>query len=285
MTGVVGWVGLGIMGRAMVGRLLDHGFQVHVFSRSPLLPDDIAPRVVRHQSPDLLGRAVRMVFLTLPDGPACDEVLFGDSGAAEGMAPGSLVVNLSTVGPDWACQLAARLEAFNIDYLDAPILGSRDAAETGRLVVLAGGETLAVNRVRPIFELLAAEIRMVGPVGAASSIKLVVNAMLGMTMAAFADVISLADSMGIDRAWVLDVLPGLPVSAPFLRGKAEALKRGDASAAFPLEWMAKDLDLALTHAAADGTDTPHLRSAAHSFRNAANRGLGRRDFSALAAAR
>ena len=285
MTGVVGWVGLGIMGRAMVGRLLNRGIRVHVFSRSLVLSDDIVPRVIGHRSARQLGSVVRMVFLTLPDGPACDEVLFGSNGVAEGMTPGSLVVNLSTVGPDWAGHLAARLEAFDIDYLDAPVIGSQDAAEAGRLVVLAGGEALAINRVQPIFELLAAETMMVGPVGAASSVKLVVNAMLGMTMAAFADVISLADSMGIDRAWVFDVLPGLPVSAPFLKGKAEALKRGDASAAFPLEWMAKDLDLALNNASAHGTDTPHLRGAAHAFRNAANQGLGRRDFSALAAVR
>lgn len=270
------------MGRELVRRVLDQGYPVTVYSRRHAVPEELSSRVVLQPSARRLGESVGIVVLMVPDGPACEATLFGDEGLAEGLAPGSLVVNMSTVGPDWARRLAARLANLNLEYLDAPVLGSREAARDGKLVILTGGTPAAEQKARPLLEILGSDIRPVGPVGVASALKLVVNAMLGMGMAAFADAARLAVSLGISSAWVHEVLPGLPVSPPFLAAKAAALGQADLSPSFPLQWMAKDLGLALDAAAASGVDTPLLRTAAEIYRDAATTGRARLDFAAIA---
>jgi 3-hydroxyisobutyrate dehydrogenase/glyoxylate/succinic semialdehyde reductase len=270
------------MGREMVRRLLDQGCAVTVYSRRHAVPEELSSRVRLQPSARRLGESVRLVVLMVPDGPACEDILFGDEGLADGLAPGSLVVNMSTVGRDWARRLAARLEHRALDYLDAPVLGSRDAAREGRLVVLTGGTPAAGEKARPLLEILGSETRSVGPVGVASALKLVVNAMLGMGMAAFADAARLAGTLGIPSGWVHEVLPRLPVSPPFLAAKAASLGQADLTPSFPLEWMAKDLGLALDAAAASGAHTPLLRTAAETYRDAATTGRARLDFAAIA---
>lgn len=282
MRDPVGWVGLGIMGREMVRRVLDQGHPVTVYSRRYAVPEELSSRVVLQPSARRLGETVGIVVLMVPDGPACEATLFGAEGLAEGLAPGSLVVNMSTVGPDWARRLAAWLENLNLEYLDAPVLGSREAAREGKLVILTGGTPAAEQKARPLLEILGSDTRAVGPVGAASALKLVVNAMLGMGMAAFADAARLAVSLGIPSAWVHEVLPRLPVSPPFLAAKAAALGQADLSPSFPLQWMAKDLGLALDATTAGGVDTPLLRTAAEAYRDAATTGRARLDFAAIA---
>jgi 3-hydroxyisobutyrate dehydrogenase-like beta-hydroxyacid dehydrogenase len=233
-------LGTGRMGTAMARRLLATGHQVTVWDRaregaSGLV--DAGAEVAA--APDRAVAGAGLVIVMLADAVAVDVVLFGPDGAAAAMRPGAVLAQMSTIGPDEVGALAARLPA-SVSLLDAPVGGSVGAAESGTLVIFAGGPPAVLAIAEPVLRHLGT-VRHLGPIGAGAATKLVVNTAMLTTLGALHDTLAVADAVGLNRKDALDTLAGGPL--------AGAIKRATATgASFAISMAAKDLGLALREA-------------------------------------
>ncbi|GAA4199187.1 NAD(P)-dependent oxidoreductase [Actinocatenispora rupis] len=240
-------LGTGRMGAAVAARLATR-HPVRVWNRTAARTDAaVRAGAVAAATPAEAVAGARLVVTTLADETALDAVLFGPDGAAAALAPGTTLAQLGTIGPDTVRRLASRLS--DVDLVDAPMVGSVDAAAAGRLTLLAGGTDAALDTAA---ELLApvGTVRRCGPLGAGSALKLVVNTALVAGLAALGDALSVGQTLGVPTDEVLGVLGAGPLAALLARGTST-------TAAFPVAWAAKDLRLALD----TGADTPVARAA------------------------
>jgi len=279
----VAFIGLGIMGSRMATNLLKHeGITLTVFNRSP---EAMAPlKNAGAQAADSAREAVAdadMVFTMLSAPEVVEKVAFGDGGFIDAMGEGALWINCSTVNPSYTRECAERAGARGLRFLDAPVAGTKMPAETGELTFLLGGESAAVEEVRPLLDHMGQKILHVGPAGQGSAFKMLVNALLAQSMLVYSETALLGEKLGFSRDFLMDTLPNLPVTAPFLKGKAELIKEGDYDPQFPLELMLKDLQL-LDVTAYEQKQPLFLASLAKSvYGQANNAGHGRDDFAAV----
>lgn len=278
---VVGVIGLGHMGAGVARRLLDGGYAVTVFNRTP----GKAEALVKHGAlrarslRDLAGRASVIVSF-LPDDRAVREVYGGPDGVIANAADGARIIEMSTVLPDTARELYRAGAARGIQVLDAPVSGSTAAVEQGKLTVLAGGDADAFQASVPIFRQIARKWFHLGSSGSGAAMKLVVNTLLGDGMQAIAEAVTLGEKLGLQRGLLFDVLEEAPVVAPAHLGKLGQARRRDYHPQFPLRLMRKDFGLILDQAAKQGILMP-LTAAAQQVSLAAAGGDGDEDFSAV----
>ncbi|MDQ6726712.1 MAG: NAD(P)-dependent oxidoreductase [Actinomycetota bacterium] len=278
----IAFCGLGQMGTPMAGRVLDAGHDLTVWNRTPERADPLVDRGARRAgSAADAASGAEVVVTMLADPGALEEVVFGPEGVAAGLAPGSTLIDMSTVGPDVVRDLAARLPA-GVHMLDAPVLGSVPQATEGTLKVFVGGEADVVERWRPVLEALGTPTHL-GPLGSGAAMKLVANSTLGAAMCGLAEALALADALGLGQAAVLDILAGSPIGAT-VRGKRALIDGGEYRPAnFKLALAAKDLGLVTGAADAAGLYLRLARAAGEWFAQAVDAGLGDRDYSAVIA--
>ncbi len=235
----------------MAQTLLDAGHQVTVWNRSP----EASAALVAHgataaPSPAAAASSSAIVVLMLFDGAACEQVLSGPDGVLAGAAPGTTVVNLSTIGPEESTALAARAGAVGLRYVEAPVLGSVPAVRGGSLTVLAGGEPADVAAAEPVLAVWshAGRLRHTGPVGAATALKLVANLALGVVAAGMRDAVVLGEDFGLPRDLVLDTLALGAFERIAGRGRDRLGADDYDGAPFTLGALEKDLGLALDRA-------------------------------------
>jgi len=280
----VGLIGLGRMGTPIARRLLDRGFRLVVYNRTPTKSDElVALGASRAESPAALARAVDggVVFTLLTDAKAVRSVLFGRKGLARGMRPGALVVDLSTIAPEESRAIAARLAERGVGFVDAPLGGSTGAAADGALLVYAGGAPEAVDRARPLLAVFARRVERLGPVGAGTSMKLVNNLLTIGNVALAAEALALAGALGLERERVLDLLLDGGGQSRMLADKRESFARREYPARFTLALAAKDLGLVDRTARGAGGATPLAHAVRRDAEAAARGGLAEQDFSAL----
>ncbi|WP_034090342.1 NAD(P)-dependent oxidoreductase [Streptacidiphilus albus] len=236
--------GLGRMGAVFAAGLAAGGHDLAVWNRTPREAPAGARRAA---TPAEAVRGAEAVVVMVFDGPAAESVLFGPQGITEGAAPGTLIVNATTLAPEESRELGRRAEAAGLRYLEAPVLGSVPAARAGTLQVLLGGTQSDADAAEPLLEAWSRPEgrRLVGPVGSAASLKLVANLALGTALAGLHDTVALGSRLGLARADVLDVLQH-GVLGPLVTGKRERLSHdayGEAD--FTTTALAKDLALVL----------------------------------------
>ncbi len=234
--------GLGRMGAVFAAGLAAAGHDLAVWNRTPREAPEGARRAA---TPAEAARGAEAVVVMVFDGPAAESVLFGPDGIAAGTAPGTLIVNATTLAPEESRELARRAEAAGLRYLEAPVVGSVPAARAGTLQVLLGGTQSDVDSAEPLLQAWSQpeRRRLVGPVGSAASLKLVANLALGTALAGLHDTVALGARLGLDRADVLDVLQH-GVLGSLVTGKRERLSHdayGEAD--FTVGALAKDLAL------------------------------------------
>ena len=279
----VSFIGLGIMGSRMAHNLLKHdGITLTVFNRSPeaMAPlKDAGARTVGSARDAVVDAEVVFTMLSTPE--VVERVAFSDGGFVAAMDTDALWVNCSTVNPSYTRECAERSHARGLRFLDAPVAGTKMPAEKGELTFLLGGEAADVEQVRPLLEHMGQKILHVGPAGQGSAFKMLVNALLAQSMLIFSETVLLGEKLGFSRDFLLDTLPNLPVTAPFLKAKADRIKEGDFEAQFPLELMLKDLQL-LDVTAYEQKQPLFLAGLAKSVYGQANSaGHGRDDFAAV----
>ena len=280
----VGLIGLGQMGAPIAGRLLDRGFALTVYNRSPAKAAPLIARGARSaDSPRAVGAAVGdgVLFTLLTDARAVRTVLFGRRGAAAALLPGAVVADLSTIAPDESRAIAERLSARGVDFVDAPLGGSTDAAAAGELLIYAGGSPPSVDRVRPVLAAFARRIERLGPVGAGASMKLVNNLLSVGYVVLAGEALAFADALGLDRERVLDLLLDGGGNSRMLAAKRTAFGRREYPTRFALALAAKDLGLVQRAARGVGGRSPLLRELRRTAGEAIRAGHGAEDFAAV----
>jgi len=272
----IGFLGTGLMGAPMARRLLGAGHDVAVWNRTreraePLAAD--GAEVAGTPAAAAAGRELVVTMLT--DREALESVLFGGDGAAGAMEPGSVLVDMSTVGRDAVLETAGRLPD-GVSMLDAPVTGSTPRAAAGELTIWTGGPEDAYERVRPVLEVLGTP-RRVGDLGSGAAIKLVLNSTLGAIIVGTGEALVIGDALGLDRTAVLDALENSYLGA-MVKMKREVLDAREFPAQFKVSLAAKDLRLAEDAA---GRPLPGVAAARAAFDGAESAGRGDEDFSAV----
>lgn len=269
----VAFMGLGAMGSRMARRLLDAGFDVHVWNRTRAKAHAlVADGAVGAETPAEAVSGADLGITMVADPDALVAVTEGPEGVAAGVGEAALVVEMSTVGPAAIERLRAALPP-RADLIDAPVLGSLSEVEAGTLRVFAGGSKESFERARPVFEVLGTPLHT-GGLGSGAAAKLVANSTLFGSLAVLGEALGLADALGLDRATAFEVLAGTPVAAQVER-RREALETGDFPRRFALALALKDADLVVSSAA-----DVRLAEAARSWLEEAEAaGLGDDDYS------
>jgi len=275
------FLGLGQMGEPMARRLLRAGHDVTVWNRTRSRADALAGQgAAVADSPAQAAAGADAAFTMLADPAALREVVLGPDGLASGLAPGSVLVEMSTVGPDAIRELASRLPE-GVGLLDAPVLGSVPAVIEGSLKVLVGGDRETYERLREVLEVFGPTTH-VGELGAGASMKLVANSTLGAAVVGLGEALALADRLGVETTVALDILSGGALGNAVQRTRG-AIESGAYEPRFKLSLAEKDLRLVQDAARAAGLDLPLAGAARAWFEDAANAGRGEQDYPAVIA--
>jgi 3-hydroxyisobutyrate dehydrogenase/2-hydroxy-3-oxopropionate reductase len=270
------------MGLPMARRLLDAGFPLTVWNRSPGKADELAGARVA-ATPRELAESSDVVVTMLADAAALEQVLHGDDGLLAGLRDGAVVVDMSTIGQEAATRFAGEVADAGGRWLDAPVSGSVALAQAGTLTLMVGGEPDALERARPVLETLGQKLFHLGPAGSGAAMKVVVQAVLSLLNEAVAEGLVLAERAGIARETAYDVFSGGVVGAPFVQYKRDAfVKPEETPVAFTIDLMRKDLRLAFAVAERVGVPLPAVSAAAEVLARASERGLGDADLARVA---
>ncbi|HMD96586.1 MAG TPA: NAD(P)-dependent oxidoreductase [Terriglobia bacterium] len=246
----VGFIGLGYMGSRLAKRLLQHGYRLRVFNRNRAKTFELVQGgAVAFDHIAELASDSGVILSCLADDQAVADVYEGVDGVLAHAKSGATVIEMSTVAPETSRRLHQLGTERGIAVLDVPISGSTLAAEQGHLTLFAGGEYPVFEACTPIFESLAEQFFYVGPSGSGATMKLVVNALLGLGMQAIAEAVVFGQKAGIDRNRLLEVLSKTAVVAPAHAYKLERAKKRDYSPQFPIRHMNKDFHLIVDKAA------------------------------------
>jgi 3-hydroxyisobutyrate dehydrogenase len=276
----VALLGVGTMGAGMAERLLDQGFAVDVWNRSPGPASGLAERgATAHSDPAQAVANAGVVLTMLPNGSAiADVMLLGRT--LEALRPGAIWAQMGTIGVDATERLLTEVARRRPDvaFVDAPVSGSREPARTGHLLILASGPDQARPAVEPVFAALGQRTLWLGAAGAGSRLKLVLNTWLAFEIEAAAEASAVADRLGVPYAELAEAVTGGPLASATAMIKLAKIESGDLSADFSLEWALKDLDL--TTAAAGTAPAPVAEAIAERWRGLVAQGYGRLDISA-----
>lgn len=279
----VGFIGLGTMGRHMARNLMKAGHPLTFFARRPeVAAEFVQAGAVQAANPAEVARASDVIITIVTADAQVTEVVAGPAGIAEGAAPGKLLIDMSTIGPDTVRRLAERLRAVGMDMLDAPVSGGPWGAEAGTLTIMVGGEASLFERARPMLEAMGKKIFHVGPLAAGQTVKLVNQMVGGGIMALIAEGFVLCKKAGVDVEILNDVMLVCSANSSVLeaRGKKFVLANQFVPG-FMTELMRKDMALAIEMAQRLNVPTPVAGSALQQYTAAMNLGHSKADFSAV----
>ena len=278
----IGFIGLGIMGSRMAANLQRHGHSLVVFNRTRAKAEPLlGPCGTFSDSPAKVADQVDILFTMLANPDAVEEAALRTNGFLNYLRPNTLWVDCSSVNPSFSKKMAAAAAARQIRFVDAPVTGSAAVAEQGKLVFWIGGEGADLETIRSLLLCMGNKIVHVGGHGMGTSLKMVINLLIGNAMAAFAEGMALGEGLGISREVLFDSLLGMPAVAPFLAAKREKIERGNYNPEFPLRWMQKDLHLASVSAYETDVAMPVTNATKEVYRLAMREGHATEDFSAI----
>jgi 3-hydroxyisobutyrate dehydrogenase len=279
----VALLGLGTMGSGIAQNLARRGFLLHVYNRTrekarPVL----ALGAHWADSPRAAAAQAEVVIGVVGDDAASRAVWLGPEGALAGAQPGSVVIECSTLSLDWIRELNGLARARSLPFVDAPLAGSKLAAEGGTLTLLVGAEPSVLDSIRPVLEAFSSNIIHFGPPGSGATYKLINNMMAAVQLAALGEGVAMAEKAGLNMETVMQAVSTGAVSSPIVKGKVQnVVTRSFGEAHFALRWMHKDLTYALRAADALGVPLPSAAAAHEVCRMALQKGLAAADWSAV----
>ena len=243
---IIGFIGLGIMGKPMARNLLKGGYALVVHSRSRPPVEELGGEGAEiAASPQEVAARTQVVITMLPDSPDVEQVYAGERGVFAGAGPGTLLIDMSSISPVVARELALEAKRRGLDMLDAPVSGGEAGAIGATLSIMIGGEASAVERALPIFQLLGKNIVHVGHSGAGQVTKAANQIVVGVTIAAVSEALVLATKAGVDPAKVRQVLLGGFAQSRVLNAHGQRMLEHNFRPGFRVRLHEKDLKIAL----------------------------------------
>lgn len=277
----VGFIGLGTMGRPMAGHLVAAGHRLYLCSRRAPPKELIDAGAIVCSSRRELAQRADVVITMVPNTPQVRDVLFGADGVAEGLSPGKLVVDMSSIAPLATKQFAAAIAERGCDYLDAPVSGGELGARNATLTIMVGGSAEALERVRPLLALMGKNITRIGENGAGQTCKVANQMIVGATIAAVAEALVFAAKTGADPVRVREALLGGFAQSRVLDVHGDRMIKRTFEPGFRIELHIKDLNLALTGANELKVSVPMTETCAELFETCAAAGGAELDHSAV----
>jgi 3-hydroxyisobutyrate dehydrogenase/glyoxylate/succinic semialdehyde reductase len=278
----IGFIGLGIMGSRMAANLQKHGHSLAVYNRTRTKAEPLlGPCGTFSDSPAKVADQVEILFTMLANPDAVEAMALRANGFLNYLRPNALWVDCSSVNPSFSRRIAGAAAARQIRFVDAPVTGSAAVAAEGKLVFWIGAEDADLERIRSLLLCMGNKIVHVGGHGMGTSMKMVINLLIGNAMAGFAEGVVLGQGLGISRNALFDSLLGLPAVAPFLAAKRNNIENGNYDPEFPLRWMQKDLHLASVSGYETDVALPVTNVTKEVYRLAMREGHANEDFSAI----
>ena len=278
----IGFIGLGIMGKPMVGHLLKAGHKVYVYD---IMPKSVAE--MQHQgavactSAKEVAAKVGIVFIMVPDTPDVEAVIFGKNGVAEGIQAGSIVVDMSSISPIATKEFAKKLKAIGVEMLDAPVSGGQVGAQSASLSIMVGGPAEIFGKIKPYFELMGKNIVLIGGNGDGQTCKVANQIIVALNIEAVAEALLFASKAGADPEKVRTALMGGFADSRILQLHGERMIKRTFQPGFRIRLHQKDLSLALESARKMGLSLPNTATAQELFNSMAAHGGSDLDHSAL----
>jgi 3-hydroxyisobutyrate dehydrogenase-like beta-hydroxyacid dehydrogenase len=279
----VGFIGLGIMGSRQAASLRRAGFDLTVFNRTRETAEQWAAEHGGHVagSPREVGERSDVVVTMVVDGAQVEAMLLGEDGAAAAAKPGTLFVDMSTIGPADGRRIGAALADMGHAFVDAPVTGSAPKAQDGTLTIMAGGGDADMKRAMPLLEAMGEVIVHVGDVGTGQQVKVLSNAVSAVNCATLAQALVVGRRAGVNLEALLEVMGAGSANSTMLQLKGEPMLAHDFAPLFKLEHMLKDVRLCLEEAREAGAAFPAAALAGELYAAGAGRGLGEQDFAAV----
>ncbi len=277
-----GFLGIGIMGKAMVANLLKAGFEVIIWNRTAKSCEPLIELGAQQAAtPAAVVAACDITFAMVSDPAAAEALCFGQDGVLIGMGPGKSYVDVSTVDPVTAQKIHQAIENTGGRFLEAPVSGSKKPAEDGTLVFLCSGNESLYKDATPAFEVMGKKSFFFPETGQGAQMKLVINMVMGTMMTAFAEGLALGSSIGLKESDVIEVLAQGAINNPMFQLKGPLMADGNFGPAFPLKHMQKDMRLALQLGDANGQAMFTASAANNAYIKARKAGSADEDFSAV----
>jgi 3-hydroxyisobutyrate dehydrogenase-like beta-hydroxyacid dehydrogenase len=278
----LGFVGLGVMGGNMVARLLDKGHTVTGYNRTREKAQWLIDRGMKWaDSPRAVAAAADFTFSMVTNSAAINSITEGPDGILAGLAPGKLLIDMSTVSPAVSRALAAKVREKGADMIDSPVSGSVITLQEGKLSVMVGGKRETFERAKPVLLDVGPKVTHVGDNGLALAMKIATNLSLAVQMLAFCEGVLLAEKSGIDRETAVDVLVHSVIASPMVQYRGPFVLKMPDEAWFDVNMMQKDMLLALEMGRS--LDVPLPTTAVTNEFLTASRGMGlaKQDFAVM----
>ena len=277
----IGFIGLGTMGRPMALNLIGAGHTLYLHSRSGVPEPLTAAGGVACAKAREVAEKSEVIILMVPDTPDVASVLFGSGGVAEGLSPGKVVVDMSSISPIETKTFAERIRQAGGDYLDAPVSGGEVGAKNATLTIMVGGPPATFERVKPIFERMGKNITLVGENGDGQTCKVANQIIVALNIEAVGEALLFAAKAGADPTKVRQALMGGFAASRVLEVHGERMIKRTFDPGVRIELHQKDLNLALSGARALGMSLPNTATAQELFNACAASGGARWDHSAM----
>ncbi|MDJ0269223.1 MAG: NAD(P)-dependent oxidoreductase [Aigarchaeota archaeon] len=239
---VVGFIGLGLMGKPMAKRILSAGYRMVVHSRSSPPVEELANLgAEKASSPKEVAEKAEIIIMMLPDSPDVRKVVLGENGIAEGASPGSIVIDMSTVSPIVEVEIAEELRKKGVEYLDAPVTGSTMGAESGTLTIMVGGSKEAFERALPVLKTMGKNIVHMGGNGMGQMTKMCNQVAVSLNLLGTCEAILLASKAGLDPKKVIEVIGSGAAGSWQLNNLGPRMVDRDFRPGFKVEHLVKDL--------------------------------------------
>ncbi len=277
------FIGLGVMGYPMAGHLARAGHRVRVFNRTSAKaeswigdhPGESA------ETPAKAAEGADFAFSCVGNDADLAEVVFGSNGILAGLAPGAALVDHTTASAGIAREIEAAAGAQSSGFLDAPVSGGQAGAENGTLTVMAGGQSAVFERARPVIDVYAQAVALMGPAGAGQLTKMANQICIAGLVQGLAEGLNFATRAGLDGKQVLDVISKGAAQSWQMENRGETMIDDQFDFGFAVDWMCKDLDIALGEGAKNGSHLPLTALVGQFYRRLQRQGGGRWDTSSL----
>ena len=269
----VGFIGMGIMGSGMVRNLIAAGHEPVIWNRTAEKAQAITEAAIA-ANPSEVGASAEIVLICVSDTADVEAVVFGDAGLAEGLSPGSLIVDCSTISPSATREFAARLADRDIAWVDAPVSGGSEGAAKGTLSIMVGGVAADIARAMPLFEAMGSTITHVGELGAGQTVKIVNQILVVVNQLAVSEALLMAEAAGVDLEATLAAVTGGAAGSWMLANRGPQMIQRDWRPGFTIDLQQKDLRLVLEAADEIGVPIPGTALVFQLYRTLQQQGLG-----------